>query len=68
MRLSCKFRFHIRILNQHWLVEQGQTPMTDWPAKVAPKWAIARNHVATVEEDVIGEAPVMPTEGQAGRW
>ena len=37
MRLSCKFRFHIAILNQHWLVEQGRRPMTDWPATVAPK-------------------------------
>ena len=26
MRLSCKFRFHIGILNQHWLVEQGRSP------------------------------------------
>ena len=42
--------------------------MTDWPAMVAPKWAIARNHTATVEEDVIREAPVVPTGGQAGRW
>ena len=29
MRLSCKFRFHIEIHNQHWLVEQGRRPMTD---------------------------------------
>ena len=42
--------------------------MTDWPATVAPKWAIARNHAATVGEDVIREAPVMPTGGQVGRW
>ena len=42
--------------------------MTDWPATVAPKWVIARNHAATVEEDVIREAPVVPTGGQAGRW
>ena len=42
--------------------------MTGWPATVAPKWAIARNHAATVEEDVIREAPVVPTGGQAGRW
>ena len=42
--------------------------MTDWPAKFAPKWAIARNHAATVEEDAIRKAPVVPTEGQAGRW
>ena len=68
MRVSCKFRFHIGILNQHWLVEQGRRPMTDWPATVAPKRAIARNHAATVEEDVIREAPVVPTGGQAGRW
>ena len=68
MRLSCKFRFHIGVLNQHWLVEQGRRPMTDWPATVAPKWAIARNHTATVEEDVIREAPIVPTGGQAGRW
>ena len=68
MRLSCKFRFHIGILNQHWLVEQGRRSMTDWPATVALKWAIARNHAATVEEDVIREAPVVPTGGQAGRW
>ena len=32
--------------------------MTDWPATVAPKWAIARNHAATVEEDAIRKAPV----------
>ena len=68
MRPSCKFKFHIGILNQHWLVEQGRRPMTDWPATVAPKWAIARNHAATVEEGAIREAPVVPTEGQAGRW
>ena len=68
MRLSCKFRFHIGILYQHWLVEQGRRPLTSWPATVAPKWAIARNHAATVEEDVIREAPVVPTRGQAGRW
>ena len=68
MRLSCKFRFPIGILNQHWLVEQGQRPMTDWSATVAPKWAIARNHADTVEEDVIREAPVVSTGGQACRW
>ena len=39
--------------------------MTDWPATVAPRWAIARNHAATVEEDVLREAPVVPTRGQA---
>ena len=65
---SCKFRFHIEILNQHWLVEQGRRPMTDWTATVAPKWAIARNHAATVEEDAIREASVVPTGGHAGRW
>ena len=68
MRLSCKFRFHIGILNQHWLVEQGRRPMTDWPATVAAKWAIAGNHAATVEEDAIREAPVVPTRRQTGRW
>ena len=68
MHLSCKFRFHIGILNQHWLVEQGRRPITDWPATVAPKWAIARNHTATVEENAIREVPVVPTGGQAGRW
>ena len=68
MRLSYKFRFQIGILNQHWLVEQGRRPMTGWPATVAPKWAIARNHAATIEEDVIRAAPVVPTGGQAGRW
>ena len=68
MRLSCKFRFHIGILNQHWLIEQWRKPMTGWPATVAPKWAIARNHAATVEEYVIREAPVVPTGGQAGKW
>ena len=69
MRLSCKFRFHIGMLNQHWLVvEQGRRPMIGWPATVAPKWAIARNHAATVEEGAIGAAPVVPTGGQAGRW
>ena len=41
--------------------------MTDWLATFAPKWAIARNHAATVEEDAIREAPVVPG-GQAGRW
>ena len=68
MRLSCKFRFHIGILNQHCLVEQRRRPMTGWSATVAPRWAIARNHAAAVEEDVVREAPVVPTGGQAGRW
>ena len=65
MRLSCKFRFHIGILNKHWLVEQGRRPMT---ATIAPKWSITRNHAATVEEDAIREAPVVPTGSQAGTW
>ena len=34
---------------------------------VAPKWAIASYHAATVEEDTIREAPVVPTGGQASR-
>ena len=68
MRLSCKFRFHLGILNQHWLVEQGRVPMTDWTATVTPTWAIARNHAATVEEDAIRGVPVVPTGCQAGRW
>ena len=55
------------ILKQHWLVEQGRGSMTDWPAKVSPKWVIARNHAATVQKNVIREAPVVPTGGQAGR-
>ena len=42
--------------------------MTDWPATIALKWALARNHAATVEEDAIREAPVVPTGGQASRW
>ena len=42
--------------------------MTDWPATVMPKWAITRNHAATVKEDAIREASVVPTGGQAGRW
>ena len=68
MRLSCKFGSHIEILNQHWQVEQGRKAMTDWATTVAPKWAIARNHAATMEEDAIREAPAVPTGGQAGRW
>ena len=42
--------------------------MTDWPATVAPKWAIARNHAPMVKEDAIREAPVVPTGGRASRW
>ena len=42
--------------------------MTDWPATVAPNWAIARSHAATVEEDAIRETPVVPTGGQVVRW
>ena len=42
--------------------------MTDWPATVAPKWAIAKNHAGMVEEDAIREAPIVPTGGQASRW
>ena len=42
--------------------------MTDWLATVAPKWAIARNLAVKVEEDVIREAPAVPTGGQTGRW
>ena len=47
---------------------RDKQPMTDWPAAVTPKWAIARNHAATKEEDAIREAPVVSTGGQAGRW
>lgn len=68
MRLSCKFSFLVGILNQHWLLERGQMPMTDWLAECAPKWAVALIHTSAMEEDVGSDMPEVQTGGQEGRW
>lgn len=44
MRLSRKFKFHVGILNQHWLAEQGRKPTSEWPEGKKPEWAVATNH------------------------
>ena len=60
---------NIGILNQHWLVEQGRRPMTDWPATVAPKWAIARNHAATWKRMSSGRRRLCRLDARrVGRW
>ncbi|CAN0472873.1 unnamed protein product, partial [Ascophyllum nodosum] len=50
MRLSRKYKFHVGILNQHWLAEQGRKPTSEWPEGAKPIWTVAKNHTPLTEE------------------
>ena len=58
------FRFHIGILSQHWLVEQGRRPMTDWPATVAPK--SERRRLCRLEARRVGGRPSLSPQLSSG--
>lgn len=68
MRLSRRYKFHVGLLSQHWLVEKGRKPMSDWPEAVAPKWAAALNHRVPRAEDFVLEAPTVSAGGQGNQW
>lgn len=68
MRLSRRFKFHVGILNQHWLVEQGRKPIGDWPEAVRPKWAVALNHRSLGAEEIVIETPLVAIGGEGGQW
>lgn len=44
MRLSPKFKFHVGILNRHWLTEQGLRELEAWPPDCKPQWMVALIH------------------------
>ncbi|CAB1098138.1 unnamed protein product [Ectocarpus sp. CCAP 1310/34] len=59
MRLSRRYKFHVGILNQHWLAEQGRKPTSEWPEGAKPTWAVALNHKALSEGEK--QAPLVAT-------
>ncbi|CAN0460990.1 unnamed protein product [Ascophyllum nodosum] len=52
MRLSRKYKFHVGILNQHWLAEQARKPTSEWPEGAKPIWTVAKNHTPLTEDEV----------------
>lgn len=57
MRLSPKYRFHVGILNEHWLAERGRKPANEWPDASKPRWAVALNHGALNANEVPQSGP-----------
>ena len=62
MRLSRKYKFHVGILNQHWLVERGRKPTSEWPEGSKPTWAVAKNHKPLQAAEL--PAPLAATDGE----
>ena len=65
MRLSRKYKFHVGILNQHWLAEQGRKPTSEWPEGAKPIWTVAKNHTPLTEDEV--QALLVSTVGDGVR-
>ena len=65
MRLSRKDKFHVGILNQHWLADQGRKLTSEWPEGAKPMWAVAKNHTPLTEDEV--QAPLVSTGGDGVR-
>lgn len=53
MRLSPKFKFHVGILNRHWLTEQGLRELEAWPPECKPQWMVALVHSDASKDDQV---------------
>ena len=53
MRLSPKFKFHVGILNRHWLTEKGLRELEAWPPECKPQWMVARVHSGASSDDQV---------------
>eukprot|EP00904_Undaria_pinnatifida_P004019 jgi/Undpi1/13618/HiC_scaffold_9.g03272.m1 len=62
MRLSRKYKFHVGILNQHWRVERGRKPTSEWPERSTLTWAVAKNHKPLQAAEL--PAPLAATDGE----
>ncbi|CAB1098270.1 unnamed protein product [Ectocarpus sp. CCAP 1310/34] len=60
MRLSPKFKFHVGILNRHWLTEQGLRELEAWPPE-CKQWM-----VALVNSDASKDDQVRPPTAMVG--
>ena len=64
MRLSPKFKFHVGILNRHWLTENGLRELEAWPPECKPQWTVARNHAGASDENQVRA----PTVAMVDTW
>ncbi|CAM9705832.1 unnamed protein product [Pylaiella littoralis] len=53
MRLSPKFKFHVGMLNRHWLTEQGLRELEAWPPECKPQWMVALVHSDASKDDQV---------------
>ena len=53
MRLSPNFKFHVGILNKHWLTEDGLRELEAWPPECKPQWMVALVHSGASKEDQV---------------
>ena len=64
MRLTPKFKFHVGILNRHWLTENGLRELEAWPPECKPQWMVARNHAGASNENQVRA----PTVAMVDTW
>eukprot|EP00904_Undaria_pinnatifida_P011614 jgi/Undpi1/7583/HiC_scaffold_23.g10056.m1 len=64
MRLTPKFKFHVGILNRHWLTENGLREQEAWPPECKPQWMVARNHAGASDENQVRA----PTVAMVDTW
>eukprot|EP00904_Undaria_pinnatifida_P003346 jgi/Undpi1/13011/HiC_scaffold_7.g02675.m1 len=64
MRLTPKFKFHVGILNRHWLTENGLRELEAWPPECKPQWMVARNHAGASDENQVRA----PTVAMVDTW
>ena len=58
MRLSPKFKFHVGILNRHWLREHILSDLEAWPPECKPQWMVALFHSGACNDDQV-RAPTL---------
>ena len=62
------FRFHVGLLDKHWLTEKARgTPEKDWPSSAVPKWIAADRHAGAAGTTEGFEAAASET-GVVGGW
>ena len=64
MRMSPKFKFHVGILNRHWLTEHGLRELEAWPPECKPQWMVALVHSGASNDDQV----CAPTVAVGATW
>lgn len=66
MLLTPRFKFHLGLLNKHWLAERGRTPVAVWPQDAVPKWTVASRHAENVPDGASSDSELAVSSG--GDW